>query len=98
MLYIPTRQDIESLKVGDMAMDCFGRMRPIISIRFQGNSADGQAYIGFSVEFGPHSTVSNVYREDELVRHVGTSAKFNSHQLDLIESDMLANGERVREL
>jgi len=98
MLYIPTRTDIESLKVGDMALNCFGREAEVVEVSFRGNDLNGKAYVGLKVEFGPHSTITQSYKEDELVRHVGTSAKFNSHQLDLIEAEMLAKGERVREL
>ncbi len=98
MLYIPTLHDIESLSVGDMAMDCLGRMRPVAEVNFRGTDLRGKAYVGFKVEFGPHSTITQSYKEDELVRHVGTSRCFTSLQLDDIEADMLAKGERVREL
>ncbi len=98
MLYIPTLHDIESLSVGDMAMDCFGNMRQVVEVNFRGVDIRGKAYVGFKVEFGPHSTVTQSYKENELVRHVGTSKYFNSWQLDDIEVDMLAKGERVREI
>ncbi len=98
MLYIPTLHDIESLKVGDMAMDCFGNMRQVVEVDFRGVDIRGKTYVNFKVEFGPHSTVTQSYKEDELVRHVGTSKYFNSWQLDDIEAEMLAKGERVREL
>ena len=74
MLYIPTRTDIESLTVGDMAMDCFGHMRPVAEVNFRGIDLRGKAYVDFRLDFGPHSTITQIYREDELVRHVGTQA------------------------
>jgi len=98
MLYIPTLQDIESLKVDDMGLDCFGNIRQVVEVNWRGTDFKGKAYVGFKVEFGPHSTITQSYKEDELVRHVGTSKYFNSWQLDDIEAEMLAKGERVREL
>lgn len=98
MLYIPTLHDVESLEVGDMAMDCFGNMRQVVDISFQGRTSDGKSFVHFRVEFGPHSTITQSYKEDELVRHVGTSKYFNGWQLDDIEADMLAKSERTRKL
>jgi hypothetical protein len=98
MLYIPTRSDIEAMQVGDKAMNCFGRPARVVEVSFRGTDIKGKAYVGVKLNFGPNSTITQSFKEDELVRHVGTSAKFTSHQLDDIEAEMLAKGERVREL
>jgi len=98
MLYIPTRQDVESLKVGDMALNCFGRQAEVVEISFRGTDLKGKQFVGVKLDFGPNSTITQSFKEDELVRHVGTSAKYTSHQLDVIEAEMLARGERVRQL
>ena len=89
MLYIPTRQEI--------ALDCFGKRAKIVGevVKMEGN---GKLFAFYYTQFGDNATCSMNMKEDELVRHVGTSAKFTSHQLDDIETDMLAKGERVREL
>ncbi len=99
MLYIPTRLDIESLSVGDMAMDCFGKVSQVSQITHRGITLSGKAFIlYYTASPTGNGQISMSMKEDELVRHVGTSAKFTSRQLDDIEKDMLAKGERVREL
>ena len=99
MLYIPTLRDIESLKVGDMAMDCFGKKATITQITHRGITLSRKAFIlYYTASSTGNGQISMSMKEDELVRHVGTSAKFTSWQLDDIERDMLAKGERVREL
>ena len=99
MLYIPTLHDIESLKVGDMAMDCFGNMRQVSQITIKSTDVNGKAFVlYYTNSLTGNGQISMSMKEDELVRHVGASAKFTSHQLDDIEQDMLAKGERVREL
>ncbi len=99
MLYIPTLHDIESLKVGDIAIDCFGCEAEIVEITHRGPDRKGRIFIRYCTASGIiGGKTSMSMKEDELVRHVATSAKFTSHQLDDIEADMLAKGERVREL
>ncbi len=98
MLYIPTLHDIESLKVGDMAPDCFGKMNQVIKVEHKGKDINGKLFVCYHTWFSHATTISMSMKEDELVRHVGTSAKFTSYELDDIEKDMLAKGERVREL
>ncbi len=96
MLYIPTLHDIESLKVGDMAMDCFGKTNEVIRIEHKGKDINGKLFVCYHTYFSHATTISMSMKEDELVRHVGTSKYFNSWQLDDI--DMLSKGERTREL
>lgn len=98
MLYIPTRTDIESLVVGDKAMDCFGKQNEVAKIEHKGFDINGKMFICYATWFSHATTISMSMKEDELVRHVGTSAKFTSHQLDDIEAEMLSKGERVRSL
>lgn len=99
MLYIPTRTDIESLQEGDSAPDCFGKLSKVVEVGHRGSDTKGKSFVMYFTAFGSDgSTCSMSMKEDELVRHVGTSAKFTSHQLDDIEAEMLAKGERTREL
>lgn len=98
MLYIPTRTDIESLSVGNKAMDCFGKMNEVVKVEHKGLDINGKLFVCYATWFSHATSISMSMKEDELVRHVGTGAKFNSHQLDDIEREMLARGERVRSL
>ncbi len=99
MLYIPTLHEIESLSVGDMALNCFGQEAKVTQVTHRGTDIYGKAYVlYFTATATGNGEMSMSMREDELVRHVGTSKYFNSWQLDDIEKDMLAKGERVREL
>ena len=98
MLYIPTLHDIESLRTGDSAYDAFGRMATIVGEVYKAKDRNGKLFAHYYTQMSENSTCSMGMKEGELVRHVGTSAKFNSWQLDDIERDMLAKGERVREL
>lgn len=97
MLYIPTRSEIEAMQVGDMAMDCFGKKANVSQITVKSEDVNGKLFVHYYTD-SANGRTSMSMKEDELVRHVGTSAKFTSHQLDLIETEMLAKGERVREL
>lgn len=98
MLYIPTRSDIESLQTGDSALSAFGRKAEVVGEIYKAEDRNGKLFAHYYTRMNENSTCSMSMKEDELVRHVGTSTKFNSYQLDLIEAEMLANGERVRTL
>ena len=98
MLYIPTRNDIENLSIGDKAMDCFGKMNEVVKVEHKGTDINGKLFACYMTYFSHATSISMSMKEDELVRHVGTSKHFNSHQLDLIEAEMLAKNERIREL
>lgn len=64
----PTRQQVQDLKVGDLAIDCFGRVRPITQIYAQGDNIHGKAYVCTYVKFHEGSEVSMSFQEDEIVR------------------------------
>ena len=99
MLYIPTLRDILTLEVGDMAIDCFGKKSQVSQITVKSTDVNGKAFVlYYTNSLTGNDQISMSMKEDELVRHVGTSAKFTSYQLDDIEEDMLSKGERVREL
>jgi hypothetical protein len=51
-LMIPSREDIESLKVGDLAPDCFGRMSEITEIFAQKDDITGRAFVCYYTAFG----------------------------------------------
>mgnify|MGYP001560570887 FL=1 len=98
MLYIPTRTDIESLTTGDLALSCFGDKAKIVGEVVRGKDINGKIFAFYYTRMGDNARCSMSMKEDQLVRHVGTGKYFSSWQLDLIEANMLTNGERVREL
>lgn len=98
ILFIPTKNDVASLKVGDMALDCFGRWKRVIEVQYRGTSVQGHDYVGFCTEFGPTSTMSHGYKVGELCRTVHASGRFKSAELDDIEREMNSHEERLREV
>jgi hypothetical protein len=88
LLFVPTRETIESLTVGSRALDCFGRMSNVVKIAYRGTTRDGRAYVGFYTRLGDHSTISQSYVEGRLVRTVPLTGWFTSHELDQIEKQM----------
>lgn len=83
---IPTREEVESLKVGDEALNCFGKLARVTSIFARGYDIHGMAYVCYYTENGEHSQISNSMKENELVRHLDSCRKFNSAQLDHYEA------------
>lgn len=99
MLYIPTRSDIEALEVGDTSLDCFGKQAKVTQITVRSEDINGKLFVYYYTALPTsNGQISMSQKEDKLVRHVGTSAKYTSHQLDEIEREMLSRGERVRKL
>lgn len=95
-LFIPTRQQIES--ISDFALNCFGEMAEVQGEVYRAKDVNGKLFAHYYTKTQTGGSISMSQKEDELVRHVGTSAKFTSWELDKIEAEMLNKGERVREL
>jgi len=87
--FIPDRQWIEDLRVGDLAMDCFGNEAIVERISYRDKDVNGRAFIGVYLAFGERATVSDSYKEGELHRTVKISHLYSSHELDVIEEDLL---------
>lgn len=85
---IPTRTQVQNLTVGQLALNCFGNYAEVVSITGQGNDINGKAYVCFTLRFGPHSTISQSYKEGELVITTALSREYTSAQLDMIERKM----------
>jgi hypothetical protein len=85
IMLIPTREQVEWLKEGDLALNCFGRMVPVVRIAYRGVDINGRAYVGFYTAFGQNGTLSGSYKEGELVRTVPLCSRYTSHELDVIE-------------
>jgi hypothetical protein len=88
VLFVPDREAIEGLRVGDPALDCFGRMAEVVEISYRGTTRDGRAYVGFYTRLGDHSTVSQSFVEGRLVRTVPLTGWFTSRELDEIEASL----------
>lgn len=85
---IPTRAQVQNLTVGAFALNCFGNFAEVVSISGRGNDINGKAYVCFALRLGPHSTISQSYKEGELVRTTALSREYTSAQLDEIEREM----------
>lgn len=96
---IPSKEDVINLSVGDYVLDTWGRNQAkVVDIYGYGLTPDGKEWVCFHQQFGPHSTISNDRVEDRLQRTVALTCRFTSHQLDDLEAEMLANGERERDV
>ena len=74
----PTRRDCEDLQVGDLALNCFGQWRRVTSIYAKGNNVrDGGAYVCFYTEYGPGSSMSGSYAQDEYVATVPATSRWH---------------------
>lgn len=73
----PTRQDIESLQVGDYAPNCFGKFGKVNEISYRGIDVNGKAYVGYYVQWhGDDSSISESIKEDNIVMTVPLSNKY----------------------
>lgn len=73
----PTREDVQNLKVGDMAPNCFGKMAAVVSIFAQRDDIKGKAFVCYYTENGPGSTISGSMKEDETFCSIPVTAKWH---------------------
>ena len=93
---IPTRSDIESLKVGDMVINPFGKMAEVVEIFARGNDRSDRAYVCYYTAHGDNNgRMSHSMVERELVRTVPLTFKHTSAELDRIEREMNAGREKA---
>lgn len=86
---IPTREEIEQLKVGDDALDCFGKWSRVTDIICGGREdVKGKLFICFYTAMTHSGEISGTYKEGELVRTVSLSSYYNSNELRIIEERM----------
>ncbi len=94
LLVVPTRAHVENLRVGDLAIDPFGRLRRVTCIAFRDTDINGRAYVGYYTELGNDgAAISNSMKEGELVRTLATSCAYTAAELDAIEREI--NEQRV---
>jgi hypothetical protein len=60
LLCRPTREEVEALAVGDLVIDCFGKLTPVVRIAYRGLDINGKAYVGWDQRFGPDGSTSTI--------------------------------------
>jgi hypothetical protein len=83
--FIPDDVWIASLKVGDLAPDCWGEMSEIVKISARDYDLNGKLFVCLNLRFGPTSTISDSFKADELHRSCKVTYRHSSHELDMIE-------------
>ena len=86
LAFKPSRNWILSLNVGSLAPDCFNRLREVKEIVFQGEDSIGKVFVGVRLAWGNNSTMSNSYKEGEVVRGLGLSQILSSAECDQLEA------------
>lgn len=66
LLPMPTKADIENLKEGDLAPNCFGEESPITQIFAKDTDISGRKFICYYVKFGPNGQISHSLTEGEI--------------------------------
>lgn len=75
----PTRQDVETLQMGDFALDCFGKWSRVESIFHRGEDIHGKLFVCFRVDFGNDgSTITASAKEDEFVATVPLTREYST--------------------
>ena len=73
----PTREDVQNLKVGDLAPNCFGQFSRVTEIYAQRDNIHGKAFVCFYTEFGSNgSTISGNLVEDEIVPTIPLTSRY----------------------
>ena len=86
--FVPTREYVQDLVVGQDVLDAFGDLRPVDHIFARGVAIDGRAYVCFYTKHGDNGMLSQSFKEDELVRTLHLCCRFSSAELDKLERDM----------
>ena len=82
---IPTREEIERLRVGSYVLDEFGKISQVVGISYTGKDEQGRYYVGFYTRLGEYGTLSGSYKEGRLVRTLPLSNAYTSAELDKLE-------------
>ena len=88
----PSRKYVESLKVGDLALNPYGQLSKVVKIAYRGETVKigrqegGKAYVGVELENGEYSTITSSYKEGSLVRTLALTSQYDSAGCDSIEA------------
>ena len=77
----PSENDVLSLCVGDMAPDCFGKLRKVTRVYATSRDVNGKAFACYYTEFGDNGEISNSIKQDEILIIVALSNMFTSAEL-----------------
>ncbi len=97
-IWIPTRHEINAIRIGDRALDCFGHERKVVAITALADDIHGKRYICYYTEFGAGrdgSRISNSAKESQLSRTLATSNRFTSTELDMLEVSLTMSAEDI---
>jgi len=83
--YMPTRDEVLSLQVGDLAPNCFGKLAEVVSIHGRGDDVNGKAFVCYYTSNGPTSSISHSMKQDRIVRDLQICRFHTSHELDLLD-------------
>ena len=95
MIFMPTREQVQSLKVGDFALDCFGKMREVVEVYAQKDDIIGRAFVCYYTKTSETSSTSMSMKEDEIVRTADLCNKYKSAEIDAIERQMRVERKQV---
>lgn len=88
IINVPTRKQIEDLKVGDLALDCFGHIREITAIFAKKEDLQGRLFCCYYTKMGDGSC-SMSQKEGVLTRTVHLTGRYTSRELDSLEQKLL---------
>ena len=76
----PTKKYVETLGVGNLALDPYGRLSKVVSVDYKGQDIHGKSYVGVSLYQGKSSTISHSFKEGELVLTTALTARYNNQE------------------
>ena len=88
----PSRKYVESLKVGDLALNPYGRLAKVVKITYRGETVNigrhkgRRTFVGVELENGEYSTITSSYKEGSLVRSLALTSQYDSAGCDSIEA------------
>lgn len=95
----PTREEIENLKVGDLAPDYAGRPAPVTEIFGRGVDVDGRAFVCYyTASPTGNGSSSNAMTEDTVLRGTHVTCHYTSAEIDTIELRLRAEREREQSI
>jgi len=78
--YVPEREDVDGLKVGDRALNPFGKFGTVSEITARGTDINGRRYVCFYVSFGSHDgKISASMKEGERIAY---ACKAHAREMD----------------
>lgn len=80
----PTLAEVDGLAVGDLVLDCFGKLSPVVEISYRGVDVAGKSFVGFYQRFGDEgstSTISGGLKEGEPVVTIPAGSRWKRSEL-----------------